>query len=294
MSDLPAPNWYTDPDNSAQVRWWDGTTWSDRTQPHPNLGSVSPEPGPAVETASPAPASAITTAPQPAGVAVAAAPEPAAAPQAQPAGSASASAPAPGSPAVGNHSWQSAPWSPPAVPVASLAAPAATNGASAQGEPSAGRRNVLQARILGLPVWLWSAVVVVAIVLLIVVIPSEGGGSTSGSPAINAATCPNVIRVLDQRLAGTSLATITNQVIASPTSAASPLQQYAAGFRQGAEQASADPQLHQELNNVANDAGFAGVTASTGFGNLGSDLVKLGQDVGMVDTTCGATPPFAR
>jgi hypothetical protein len=153
---------------------------------------------------------------------------------------------------------------------------------------------VLQARIMGLPVWLWSAVAVVVIVLLIVVIPSGGGGSTSGSSAINAATCPNVIRVLDQQLAGTSLATITNQVIASPASAASPLQQYAAGFRQGAEQASADPQLHQELNNVANDAGFAGVTASTGFGNLGSDLVKLGQDVGMVDATCGVAPPFAR
>ena len=132
------------------------------------------------------------------------------------------------------------------------------------------------------------------IVLLIVGIPAGGGGSTSGGSAVNAATCPNVIRVLDQQLAGTSLATITNQVIASPKSAANPLQQYAAGFRQGAEQASADPRLHQELNNVANDAGFAGVTASTGFGNLGSDLVKLGQDVGTVDAACGVTPPFAR
>jgi hypothetical protein len=148
--------------------------------------------------------------------------------------------------------------------------------------------------MLGLPVWVWSAAVVLVVVLLIVVIPSGGGGSTSSGSAVNAATCPNVVRVLDQQLAGTSLSTITNQVIASPASAASPLQQYAAGFRQGAEQATADPQLHSELNDVANDAGFAGVAASTGFGNMGSDLVKLGQDVAAVDATCGVTPPFAR
>jgi hypothetical protein len=146
---------------------------------------------------------------------------------------------------------------------------------------------------MGLPVWVWCAAAVLVVVLLIVVIPS-GGGSASSSSAINAATCPNVIRVLDQQLAGTSLATITNQVIASPASAASPLQQYAAGFRQGAEQATADPLLHQELNEVATDAGFAGVTASTGFGDMGSDLVKLGQDVATVDAACGVTPPFAR
>lgn len=30
------PGWYTDPQNSAHVRWWDGSSWTEHTQPHPN------------------------------------------------------------------------------------------------------------------------------------------------------------------------------------------------------------------------------------------------------------------
>ncbi|MDF1478631.1 DUF2510 domain-containing protein [Leifsonia sp. H3M29-4] len=30
--------WYPDPADSAKVRWWDGTNWTQRTEfPHPDL-----------------------------------------------------------------------------------------------------------------------------------------------------------------------------------------------------------------------------------------------------------------
>ncbi|WP_295034380.1 G5 domain-containing protein [uncultured Microbacterium sp.] len=37
----PAPAWYPDPENSAQLRWWNGTTWTADTTPVP-AGSVPP------------------------------------------------------------------------------------------------------------------------------------------------------------------------------------------------------------------------------------------------------------
>ncbi len=211
-----------------------------------------------------------------------------AAAQAAPAGWPSAAGPGTSSPPAGSHTWQTAPSAPPA-------APANTNGTSSHSEPSPGRPGRLRSRKLGLPVWLWGAAAVLVIALVIVfAVISSGGGSTTSSSASDAATCPKVVRVLDQQLSGMSLGDITDKVIASPKGAASLLQQYAAGVRQGAVQATADPRLHTELDNAANDAGFAGVAAGTGFGDLGADLTKLAQDVGSVDTACGVTPPFAQ
>jgi hypothetical protein len=43
MSDPPVPGWYNDPYDPALVRWWDGTGWTDATQPRP--GAQSPPGG---------------------------------------------------------------------------------------------------------------------------------------------------------------------------------------------------------------------------------------------------------
>ncbi len=32
-TNTPAPGWYTDQTNSAQLRWWDGQSWSEQTKP---------------------------------------------------------------------------------------------------------------------------------------------------------------------------------------------------------------------------------------------------------------------
>src|SRR5687768_3310758 len=32
-TNTPAPGWFPDPSNSEQLRWWDGQTWTDQTQP---------------------------------------------------------------------------------------------------------------------------------------------------------------------------------------------------------------------------------------------------------------------
>jgi hypothetical protein len=34
----PPPGWYNDPHGAAVQRWWDGTTWTDHTQPVPPPG----------------------------------------------------------------------------------------------------------------------------------------------------------------------------------------------------------------------------------------------------------------
>ena len=32
----PTPGWYADPSDSQLLRWWNGTEWSDHTQPMPS------------------------------------------------------------------------------------------------------------------------------------------------------------------------------------------------------------------------------------------------------------------
>ena len=32
---LPSAGWYADPQDAAQLRWWDGARWSDHTAPVP-------------------------------------------------------------------------------------------------------------------------------------------------------------------------------------------------------------------------------------------------------------------
>ena len=33
-----APGWYADPDNAAQLRWWDGAQWTPQAMPVPGAG----------------------------------------------------------------------------------------------------------------------------------------------------------------------------------------------------------------------------------------------------------------
>ncbi|WP_263117871.1 Ltp family lipoprotein [Cellulomonas fimi] len=43
----PTPGWYPDPQTPAQLRWWDGTRWTEHSRPLPNGGPPAPSPGPA-------------------------------------------------------------------------------------------------------------------------------------------------------------------------------------------------------------------------------------------------------
>jgi hypothetical protein len=47
----PVPGWYPDPENPAQARWFDGTNWTDATQPIDSVsGSTSPSAPPSPGT----------------------------------------------------------------------------------------------------------------------------------------------------------------------------------------------------------------------------------------------------
>ncbi|MBX9471054.1 DUF2510 domain-containing protein [Microcella sp.] len=58
-----APGWYTDAENAALIRWWDGESWTDHTQPNPAApapdASAFPPPVSAATTAESTPASSI-------------------------------------------------------------------------------------------------------------------------------------------------------------------------------------------------------------------------------------------
>ena len=71
----PVQGWYADPEGSDQLRWWDGTQWSDQFRPAPTgneaVSDARPQPAAQVEpppTGIPAqvPAAAKTTAAKPA------------------------------------------------------------------------------------------------------------------------------------------------------------------------------------------------------------------------------------
>ena len=59
----PAQGWYTDPHNASQLRWWDGTAWTDHT--HPPAGETAAAAAPAAQ-AEPAAAAATHAAATPA------------------------------------------------------------------------------------------------------------------------------------------------------------------------------------------------------------------------------------
>lgn len=46
MSNSNPPAWHTDPYDSARLRWWDGTTWTEHTEPRPDAEPVSPATSP--------------------------------------------------------------------------------------------------------------------------------------------------------------------------------------------------------------------------------------------------------
>ena len=39
---LPSAGWYADPQDAAQLRWWDGARWSEHTAPVPQPAAVAP------------------------------------------------------------------------------------------------------------------------------------------------------------------------------------------------------------------------------------------------------------
>jgi hypothetical protein len=54
-SDAPPPGWYPDPQGRAQLRWWEGTDWSDRYRARPTAASLAFQPPPAADHAHPTP-----------------------------------------------------------------------------------------------------------------------------------------------------------------------------------------------------------------------------------------------
>jgi uncharacterized membrane protein YhaH (DUF805 family) len=43
---MPDPGWYDDPEDDAQLRWWDGARWTERRQPRATVETPPPPPPP--------------------------------------------------------------------------------------------------------------------------------------------------------------------------------------------------------------------------------------------------------
>jgi hypothetical protein len=41
-TETPVPGWYPDPDNADAIRYWDGSTWTDKRRPRPGWTSPAP------------------------------------------------------------------------------------------------------------------------------------------------------------------------------------------------------------------------------------------------------------
>jgi hypothetical protein len=54
-SEAPPPGWYPDPEGRSQLRWWEGTDWSDRYRARPTAASLAFQPPPAANHAQPTP-----------------------------------------------------------------------------------------------------------------------------------------------------------------------------------------------------------------------------------------------
>src|SRR5690348_7095552 len=52
---LPPAGWYADPATSEQMRYWDGSAWTQHTQPNPQPVAPQPAPQPHVVPAAPQP-----------------------------------------------------------------------------------------------------------------------------------------------------------------------------------------------------------------------------------------------
>jgi uncharacterized protein (AIM24 family) len=62
----PAPDWYPDPEDPTQLRYWDGSTWTDNRAPNPAAGGQA-APAPQQASAPPPGAAPAQEAPQPVG-----------------------------------------------------------------------------------------------------------------------------------------------------------------------------------------------------------------------------------
>lgn len=284
MTDLPSPDWYTDPRDPGKVRWWDGANWGEETRPHPSAQAASPAQAPTAN-----PDSAYGQAP--------------AAGWASPAGATdwqydAPSGGAPGFPGPGAGpstqvppGWQggSAGWQQPGQPAAPF--PSGNSGWQAPGGPGgpvppqrSGGRKLLYG---GLAVVAVVVIVVVAVVLSRSGNSSSGGGNKNGGngPSSNAAACAQVGQQIDSQLSG-----IASQASTDPSKAASLLQQASTSFHQAAQSvSSSDPQLSTALTNFADDAGNAATDINDGNTNklLDTDLPKMESDENTINSLCG-------
>lgn len=65
MSTPAPPNWYRDPHNPQQLRWWSGTEWTAQTHPLPPSAPPAPAVSPAAHPPTPLPPAAVAYPPAP-------------------------------------------------------------------------------------------------------------------------------------------------------------------------------------------------------------------------------------
>lgn len=311
MSEYAGANWYPDPQNPGQQRWWDGTKWTDATQPDPAAGggagwqSAQPEAGGWQQPATQAGGNWMAGGYQQPDVPGAGGyQQPGAGYQQPVAGPGTAGYQQPGAPgyqvpgAAGTGGWASGPpassvgWQQPGAGAYTTPMPA-----NVPGQLPGGPRWVLWA-IIGS----FGIVFVAGLIAGVVYALGHGGNATptaqssnvgTGQPASPAQSpsatfdqaqeCTKDVSPLAQQMVN-----ISNELTHNPSNAVTLVNQEANLYNQAASNASGDPQLSTDLSNVATDLSNLGTDVTNQDATSAqADLTQLETDVTAVERLCG-------